>query len=153
MSGEGQGFTLLELLMVIAVIGILLAVSSAQYAQFIQSTRVKEAATFVQQRLAATQASAKQKNEAWVFKVKDKTTFQAGPTGSVTDISLPAGTEFDSATVTALATVTFVPPYGARSDYQNTTTGVTSFGVVSSVNAAKTRTVKIVSLLGQVVVQ
>lgn len=154
MTHNRQGFTLLELLVVMAILGILLALANMSYAGFVQSSRVKEASIFVAQRLARAQTQAKRENRRWSFQIVNASTFRTGPVaGTLMDVALPLGTQFSAATVTAAATLSYDPPYGARSDYQTSGTAVPAFTIEATANASKARTVKVVSLLGQVVIQ
>lgn len=151
---ERQGFTLLELLVVMAILGILFGLVTFGYAGFVQSSRVKETSVFVAQRLVRAQTQAKRENRRWSFQVTGAGTFRTGPVaGTLANISLPEGTQFSAATVSAAATVNYDPPYGARSGYQTNGTAVSSFVIQATANTSKTRTVKVVSLLGQVVIQ
>lgn len=146
--------TLLELLVVLAILAILFGLTSVGYAGFVQSSRVKEASLLISQRLNQAQIRAKKDNKRYTVTVVNTTTLRVTPNGgTAVDTALPPGTRFTATTVTALPTMNFDPPFGALSEYQTGGANVPALTVEAVANTAKTRTVKVITLLGDMVVQ
>lgn len=67
---KSSGFTLIELMVVVAVIGILAAFSLPSYTQMIQNTRIKTAAESIQNGLQVARAEAVKRNQPVQFDLR-----------------------------------------------------------------------------------
>ncbi|MFC4426778.1 pilus assembly FimT family protein [Deinococcus navajonensis] len=134
------GFTLLEILIVVAVIGILSSIGAVSYSRWIANNDAQLAAATLTQRIQEARTLAKRGTTNVVLStVADSTTFTSnGRTYSV-----------QAATIKTAQTLTFQPPYGVLSN----TTYPIDVTVQSTRNSTVTRKIRIISMLGKVIIQ
>ncbi|ACO45511.1 prepilin-type N-terminal cleavage/methylation domain-containing protein [Deinococcus deserti] len=134
------GFTLIEVLVVIAMIGILSVIGAGSYSRWLANNDVQLAAATLTQRIQEARTLAKRGTANVVLTtVADSATF----TSNGKTYSVPA------ATIKTAQTLTFQPPYGVLSN----PTYPIDVTVQSTRNSAVTRKVRIISMLGKVVIQ
>ena len=137
-----QGLTLLELLIVCAVIGILSAVGIVTFRNAIERARVNEAATQVSADLQRARSASQRFNRGSTFQVaaaNDKS-YTLTVNGQSTVKTLPAGAKF-----TAANTIGYSAPFGE--------TGASIITLeVSSASGTK-RSVKVLGVTGKVYLQ
>lgn len=148
-----QGFTLLELLVVIAIIGILVTVGFGASIRLVQVGRVQEAAQTLAYHIKTARANSKSSNQAWEVTIVNATSYKYGRTGALKTVQLPASTTFTPATVTSAPSMTFNPPWGASTQYAAGTSSVPTFVIQGTQSTTVTRSVKVISVLGEVAVQ
>ncbi|MGX9685541.1 prepilin-type N-terminal cleavage/methylation domain-containing protein [Deinococcus wulumuqiensis] len=142
------GFTLLELLVVLAVLGVLLGVAYDTGLRWLQKTQVQHGVTQVEQDIALARSQAKRKNEAVAFEVTSLTGYSVGGV----EHELPAGTAFTSAALNRK--LTFRAPFGVLGGpASGDCTLPCEFPVQHRANTEFSRTVRIVSLLGHGVIR
>ncbi|WP_034385475.1 Tfp pilus assembly protein FimT/FimU [Deinococcus sp. YIM 77859] len=156
-----QGFTLTELLTVMAIIGILIAVGIAHYARWRASSAVLQGAQEFGQAVAATRTGAKRANACWqislVSTAASNTQYQvkeySGPICSTTagtlirtrTYTLPPGTTLTLST--GASSMNFTPPYGTTDGAPDT------FVVRWAANTDLARTVRVTSIFGKVIIK
>lgn len=142
------GLTLLEILVVLAVLGILLGVAYDTGLRWLQKTQVQHGVTQVEQDIALARSQAKRKNEAVAFEVTSLTGYSVG--SAVRE--LPAGTTFTSAALNRK--LTFQAPFGVLGGpASGDCTLPCEFQVQHRANTGFSRTVRVVSLLGYGVIR
>nr|WP_255578717.1 MULTISPECIES: type II secretion system protein [unclassified Deinococcus] len=140
-----SGFTLLEVLVVIAVIGILLAIGMPSYQAWITRTELDRAASIVSTEINAARSAARNGAAQTVTLTANGTSIQSrGLT-----ITLPSARSKEN------VTLVFEPPYGTLQAQAGAVNPVTPqvMTVQSTRDPARTRTLSVVSLMGKVIVQ
>ncbi len=142
---NARGFTALELLVVLAVLGILLAIAAPSYQAWITRTELDRAAGLVATELQATRSAAR----TGILRTFSTT---AGGTSVVSrgvTIPLPSATTDDA------RSVTFQPPFGTIQVPSGSAAPSTPVQIVvrSTRRPALFRTVSVVSLMGKVIVK
>ena len=140
MKRTGAGFTLVEMLAVLAIIGLLVALGTPVYLRWIAVNEVTNAARTLTQEVARVRTQVKRLDATITLVVAN------GGSSVVSDrtVTLPLSS------VTGQLNLTFVPPYGTLSSGTATPQSVT---IRSSRNSSVSRQVSIVSLFGKAVVQ
>lgn len=140
MKRTGAGFTLVEMLAVLAIIGLLVALGTPVYLRWIAVNEVTNAARTLTQEVARVRTQVKRLDAPITLVVVN------GGSSVVSDrtVTLPLSS------VTGQLNLTFVPPYGTLSSGTATPQSVT---IRSSRNSSVSRQVSIVSLFGKAVVQ
>lgn len=153
--GSEQGFTLLELLVVLAILGILLGIGLPSYLKTMQRQQVAQAAQQLAQDIEATRADAKRLDACATIRIPssgatysvdsypDKT---CSGTPYTRTLTLPAGTQLTLKSTSTLAR--FTPPYGV-----NATGLPVDIDVTASGNVATVKHLRITGVLGTVVIQ
>lgn len=132
------GYTLLELLVVIGILGILLALGTPSYVRWLAAQETQEAAVILSQQIQRARTESKRGAEKSVVTTTGSSEFTAA--GRTTVVG--------GATIQTTDTLTFQPPYGTL---QGSTPRV--FTVRSKRMPTITRTVRVISIMGKVVVQ
>lgn len=134
-----QGFTMVELLVVIGILGILLAIGIPNYVRWTASMEVRSAAVNLAQQIVRIRTEAK----------RGSTVTLSTTTGSSAVTVGSRTVTLSGATVQTTGSLSFRAPYGTLEG------GVTpqEFTLRSTRNSSLTRTVRVVSLMGKVVVQ
>lgn len=142
------GFTLLEVLVVIGVLGILLAVGVPSYLNWLASVQVQGAAVSLAQQIHRVRTEVKR---AALPTAGTQPQLQVATTsGSGTFTAGGRTVTLDGATIQTTGTLTFQAPYGTLA---LTSSLPQTFTLRSTRNTSKTRTVRVISVLGKVVVQ
>lgn len=113
MQRSQQGFTILELLLVCAVVGILSAVGLTTFRSAVNRSKVSEASAQIMADLQRARSAAQRYNQDGIFKVAaDNATSYTLTIGSGTPSTraLPTGTQIASA-----VTITYSSPFGETS--------------------------------------
>ena len=145
MTAARSGFTLLEVLVVIAVIGILLAIGMPSYQAWITRTELDRAASIVSTEINAARSAARNGAAQTVTLTAGGTSVQSrGLT-----IPLPSARSKED------VILVFEPPYGTLQAQVGAVNPVTPqvMTVQSTRDPARTRTLSVVSLMGKVIVQ
>ena len=134
------GFTLVEMLAVLAIIGLLMTLGIPTYFRWIATNEVTNAAQTLTQEVARVRTQVKRRDAPITLIVTD------GGSSVVSDrtVSMPLSS------VAGGLTLTFVPPYGTLASGTATPQSVT---VRSTRNASVSRQVSVVSLFGKTVVR
>jgi len=139
-----QGFTLMELLIVLAIIGIVAGLGLPGYLTYVAKLETAQVAGAYQQQLEAAQGLARRGQQVRLSTVADstvaKTEILSGSTWT-TRTSFALG----NAKASAASSITLYPPYGTLDSAPTTLT------FKSSRNSGITRTVRIISLMGKAV--
>ncbi|GHF89465.1 pilus assembly FimT family protein [Deinococcus ficus] len=154
-----QGFTLIEMLVVIAILGILMAIGFGSYTRWRASSAVMEGAQQFARDMDRTRTNAKRDNSCWRIQPTAKTNTSSytiqkfkGASCTVVDTppqtrTLPAGTRLTYNAVSGTGGLSFVPPYGTTDASPNTYT------VAWGSDANIKRTVRVTSVLGKTVLK
>lgn len=137
-----QGFTLIEVLIVMAVLGIVLAIAGNSLLGYLQSQQMREAARQVAGDLERVRSGAMRYNRDATFEIISSTSYRMTVNGVAQTITLP-----DSAQITstpANATLTYSAPYSELSSAQATI-------VVKRTGSTKQTTLRTVGVTGKVV--
>ncbi len=137
-----QGFTLIEVLIVLAVLGIVLAIAGNSLLGYLQSQQMREAAQQVAGDLERVRSGAMRYNRDATFEIISATSYRMTVNGVAQTITLP-----DSAQITstpANATLTYSAPYSELSSAQATI-------VVKRTGSTKQTTLRTVGVTGKVV--
>ncbi|GGM38318.1 hypothetical protein GCM10008956_13400 [Deinococcus arenae] len=140
-----QGFSLFELLVVLAVLGILLAIGIPAYQGWIARTELDRAVSLVATELQTTRSAAR-KGSLQTF---------AATAGDTRFVSRGRTVELPSARIESDLTLTFQPPFGTIQTPVGATAPTTPLSVVvrSTRKSSLLRTVSVVSLMGKVIVK
>ncbi|GGK30721.1 hypothetical protein GCM10008955_25660 [Deinococcus malanensis] len=157
-----HGFSLIEALIVMAIVGTLAAVAIGSYARWRASSTVMEAAQQFSQAVTTTRTGAKSTNTCWQIRLSaplaSATSYEirhfpdetctGTPTQEQTH-ALPRGTviRLTGASSAGTNNVNFAPPYATTDPAPNT------YLVQWSAAPSIRRTVRITSILGKVVVK
>lgn len=138
-----KGFSLIEALLVLAVLGIILAIGTPNYLRWRASTAVKQAAAQLAQDLDKQRSEARRINQdrQLSFSVDANTYTANGVTKS-----LPSGVALQSASDTSLR---FLAPHGTTT----TDKALRSYTLSWTNNGEIQRTVRVVGITGKVIVQ
>ncbi|GHG24280.1 hypothetical protein CBQ26_11490 [Deinococcus indicus] len=137
-----QGFTLIEVLIVMAVLGIVLAIAGNSLLGYLQSQQMREAARQVAGDLERVRSGAMRYNRDATFEIISSTSYRMTVNGASETVTLP-----DSAQITstpANATLTYSAPYSELSSAQATI-------VVKRTGSTKQTTLRTVGVTGKVV--
>lgn len=150
-----QGFTLLEVLVVLAVLGVLLGVGVSGYLKLMQRQQVAQAAQQLAQDIEAARAEVKRQGtcavvrlpaDSAIYNVDSYPNKTCTGTPSTQTLTLPGNTRM---TVTSTATAArFIPPYGVNATGLPVDIKVKSLG-----DASAEKRLRITGVLGTVVVQ
>nr|WP_256434976.1 prepilin-type N-terminal cleavage/methylation domain-containing protein [Deinococcus sp. JMULE3] len=140
-----QGFSLLEVLFVVTILGILLALGVPSYQRWITRTELDRAAGLVATEIQTTRSAAR-KGTVQTF------TATAGGTSVVsrgTTLNLP------TAKTDGAVSLTFQPPFGTIQTPAGAVAPITPVNVIvrSTRDPNLFRTVSVVSLMGKVIVK
>lgn len=102
-----EGFSMIEIIIILAVLGIFLGVGTPSYLRWRAETQVQQAATQIAQSLEQQRSAAKRNNEAREVRFSSGDQFRVADR----DYTLPQGV---SLVLAEPVTVTYFPPYGAR---------------------------------------
>lgn len=149
-----RGFTLLEVLTVVAVIGILVAIGIPPYQGYLQRLTVQQGVQQLARDVDRARSQARRTNSCRVFTLAGTAAYQiqsyASPNCSGTPttetLNMPAGTLLNLKS--AQGSASFRPPYGL-----NFTAVPVDVTVASTVNANISRTLRITAVMGSVVIQ
>lgn len=158
------GFTLMEMLAVLVVLGIVMAIAAPSYLRYINTMRMREGAQQVARDLERARTEAKRTNTCWTFKRTSSAGYQLQSYVNSTNASLPsrdctgtAGTVINRTMgpgtalnlVTTADTAYFRPPFGTNYGSSEKL----SFQVASTANSSINATVTVLGVLGKVIVQ
>lgn len=149
-----QGFTLIEMLAVITILGIVMAVAAPPYLRYLQSLTVQQAAQQFARDADQARSQAKQTNTCRVFSYVNATTYSVASytTPNCSGTATTQVTTMPTTTVLTLrstqASAMFVPPYGINST--GTPLDVT---VASTAGTTTTAALRITGIMGSVVSQ
>ena len=109
---DERGFTLLEVMITIVIMGIVLAIATSSWFKVVESRRVDSATNQVvaDLRFAHTQATNHLTDSSFVVPSADSSTYQVGPPGDLKTKTLPGddqGTPKTKIVVVADTTITF----------------------------------------------
>ncbi|GGL79268.1 hypothetical protein GCM10010840_16420 [Deinococcus aerolatus] len=149
-----RGFTLLEVLTVIAVLGILMAIATPSYLAYLQRLTVQQGVQQFARDVDRARSQARRTNSCRIFSVVGPSSYQiqsyASPNCAGTPITetlnMPAGTQLTLKSVQGSAS--FRPPYGV-----NFTAMPVDVTVASTSHVNVTRTLRITAVMGSVVIQ
>lgn len=152
----GQGFTLLEILVVLGVLGILLGIGLPGYVKIMQRQQVAQAAQQLAQDIEAARADARRLDtcaavrlptgSATTYSIDSYPDKTCSGTPSTRTVTLPSSTRLSVISTSALAR--FIPPYGVNATGLPVDLDVTSTG-----NVATLKHLRITGVLGAVVIQ
>ncbi|MCD0164465.1 Tfp pilus assembly protein FimT/FimU [Deinococcus sp. 12RED42] len=111
-----QGFTLIEVLIVMAVLGIVLAIAGNSLLGYLQSQQMREAARQVAGDLERVRSGAMRYNTEATFEIISATSYRMTVNGVAQTITLPASTQITS--TPANATLTYSAPYSELTSAQ-----------------------------------
>lgn len=137
-----QGFTLIEVLIVMAVLGIVLAIAGNSLLGYLQSQQMREAARQVAGDLERVRSGAMRYNRDATFEIISSTTYKMTVNGASQTVTLPSSTLLTS--TPANAKLTYSAPYSELSSAQATI-------VVKRVGSTKQTTLRTVGVTGKVV--
>ncbi|PNY80227.1 pilus assembly FimT family protein [Deinococcus koreensis] len=168
-AGAESGVTLIELLMVIAVVGILLAIGVANYARWRATSAVMQGAQEFTQAVRTTRSGAKRANACWQISLMassaSNTQYQVKeysgsscPTGTTPAptrtrvYDMPAGTQLirvdgAGALSTTASVINFVPPYATSDSVPD------NFQSRWIANTSIKRDIRVTGLFGKVIVR
>ena len=156
---SAQGFSLVEMLVVIAILGILMALGFGSYTRWRASSAVMEGAQQFARDIDRTRTSAKRENTCWLIQptsfTAEVTTYQiqkfangvcTGTASSTQTRTLPAGTQLRYVSGSPMY-VNFTPPYGTTDAAPN------EYTVSWKNNTAIQRSVRVTSIMGKTVIR
>ena len=140
MKRTGAGFTLVEMLAVLAIIGLLMSLGTPVYLRWIAGNEASNAARTLTQEISRVRTQVKRLDAPITL------TVTSGNSSVVSDrtVTLPLSS------VAGGLILTFVPPYGTLASGTTTPQSVT---LRSTRNTSVSRQVSVVSLFGKAVVQ
>lgn len=154
-----SGFTLLELVAVLLLIGVMLGMGMVQYAQFQAHSLARQGAALVASELERARSEAKRFNQSRSVRFSpgtSATSFQVLDAGGgvLRTVALPAGLVMQTVRVNELpasvpVSVTFLPPYGLVSNF----VGRVVIPIRLQREQQSRHTVELVSLLGKVILR
>ncbi|GGJ35748.1 prepilin-type N-terminal cleavage/methylation domain-containing protein [Deinococcus roseus] len=145
-----SGFTLLEMLVVLAVLGLLVALGLSPYRYFVNTAKVNQAAEQFARDVENQRFNVKKTNTARTITINTSTNSYTLGTSTTT---LPSGTKIALGT-NATSTITFYPPFGTTiSPVGVASPNIRSYTISLSSNSSYSRTVNVVGLIGKVVVK
>src|SRR5688572_15338705 len=111
---DERGFTLVEVMVVIIMMGIVFAIASASWFGVVESRRVDSATNQVvaDLRMAHSQATNRLVDSSFIIPSAESTTYQVGPAASLETRSLPGddqGTPKTKIVADAATTIVFKP--------------------------------------------
>ncbi|MDP9764285.1 pilus assembly FimT family protein [Deinococcus enclensis] len=157
-SHSKQGFTLIEVLVVIAILGILMAVGISNYARWRANSAVMEGAQQFARDVDRTRTSAKRENACWQIKLtssSNSTSYQllrftntdcSGTANRTQTRSLPTGTRLSFLSGQP-EYINFFPPYGTTDSAPN------RYEIKWAANSLIKRAVHVSSILGKTVIK
>ncbi|MFN4250782.1 Tfp pilus assembly protein FimT/FimU [Deinococcus sp.] len=137
-----QGFTLIEVLIVMAVLGIVLAIAGNSLLGYLQSQQMREAARQVAGDLERVRSGAMRYNTEATFEIISSTSYRMKVNGASETVTLPASTQITS--TPANAKLTYSAPYSELTSAQATI-------VVKRTGSTKQTTLRTVGVTGKVV--
>lgn len=154
-----QGFTLIEILVVIAILGILMAIGFGNYTRWRANSAVMEGAQQFARDVDRTRTSAKRENTCWLIQPSSltdpTTTYElqkfataecTGTASSTQTRNMPAGTQIRYSSGNPKS-VGFSPPYGTTDSSPN------EYTVIWKNDSSIKRVVRVTSVLGRTVIR
>ncbi|MBX8464251.1 prepilin-type N-terminal cleavage/methylation domain-containing protein [Deinococcus sp. RIT780] len=137
-----QGFTLIEVLIVMAVLGIVLAIAGNSLLGYLQSQQMREAAQQVAGDLERVRSGAMRYNRDATFEIISSTSYRMTVNGASETVTLPDSAQITSTPANAI--LTYSAPYSELSSAQATI-------VVKRTGSTKQTTLRTVGVTGKVV--
>lgn len=134
-----QGFTMIEMIIVLAVLGILLAIATPNYQRWRANVQVQQMAQQLAQDISKQSSEARRTNTSKALTVASNQYSLNGNT-----ITMPSKISLTPDASTAL---TFAPPYGSSSSPLRT------FTLTWKSDTTIERKVRVVGVMGKVIIQ
>lgn len=164
MKHTRDGFTMLEILALLVVLGIMLAIATPSYVRYINTMRMRESTQQVARDLERARTEAKRTNTCWTFKRISSTQYRlqsyvnstnaalpsrecTGTAGTVINRTMGPGTALNL--VTTADTAYFRPPFGTNYGASEKL----SFQIVSTANTSIRSTVTVLGVLAKVIIK